>query len=137
MVAKDFIVYHAHDIVLVVDVSVIQQLKNLELNSSLILELLFISDNFDCDQFLQLVIKTLDSLAKTARTQFVYDLIPIAQMIIHNDQVVAAIIIITTAGALILLTQLAAKIKHCLILQNLLFFLICQQGCVIECGLGT
>lgn len=68
MVAKDFIVYHAHDIVLVVDVSVIQQLKNLELNSSLILELLFISDNFDCDQFLQLVIKTLDSLAKTART---------------------------------------------------------------------
>jgi len=83
------------------------------------------------------VIKTLDSLAKTARTQFVYDLIPIAKMIIHNDQVVAALIIITTAGALILLTQLAAKIKHCLILQNLLFFIICQQGCVIECGLGT
>ena len=100
MVTEDFIVYHAHDIVWVVDVSVIQQLKNLELNTSLILELLFISDNFDCNQFLQLVIKTLDSLAKTARTQFVYDLVPIAQMIIHNDQVVAALIIITTAGAL-------------------------------------
>jgi hypothetical protein len=78
------------------------------------------------------VIKTLDSLAKTARAQFVYHLVPIAQMIIHNDQVVAAFIIITTASALILLTQLAAKIKHRLILQNLLFFLICQQRCVIE-----
>ena len=83
------------------------------------------------------MIKTLDSLAKTARTQFVYDLVPIAQMIIHNDQVVAALIIITTASALILLTQLAAKIKHRLIQQNLLFVLICQQRCVIECGLGT
>lgn len=83
------------------------------------------------------MIKTLDSLAKTARTQFVYDLVPIAQMIIHNNQVVAALIIITTASALILLTGLAAKIKHRLILQNLLFFVVCQQRCVIESGLGT
>jgi hypothetical protein len=116
VVAEDFIVYHAHYIVLVVGVSVIQQLENFKLNSGLVLKLLFISDHFDCNKLLQLMIKTFDSLAKTARTQSVHHLVPIAQMIIHHDQVVATLIILTTASTLILLTQLAAKEINCLIL---------------------
>ena len=50
MLTEDMIVIYPDDIVLVMRIIVIQELKNLQLHSSLVLELLFVSDNFDSNQ---------------------------------------------------------------------------------------
>ena len=69
MLSEDVIVVNPDDIVLVMRVIVVQELKNLQLHSSLVLELLFVSDNFDSNQIACLMIKALDSLSKTSRAE--------------------------------------------------------------------
>ena len=66
MLSEDVIVVNPDDIVLVMRVIVVQELKNLQLHSSLVLELLFVPDNFDSHKVARLMIKTLNSLSKTS-----------------------------------------------------------------------
>jgi hypothetical protein len=66
MLTEDMIVIYPDDIVLVMRIIVVQELKNLQLHSSLVLELLFVPYNFDSNQIACLMIKALDSLSKTS-----------------------------------------------------------------------
>jgi len=69
MLTEDMIVEYPDNIVLVMRIIVVQELKNLQLHSSLVLELLFVPDNFDSHKVACLMIKALDSLSKTSRAE--------------------------------------------------------------------
>lgn len=94
MLTEYMIVINPDDIVLVMRVIIVQELKNFQLHSSLVLELLFVPYNFDSHKVARLMIKTLDCLSKTTGAESILDLIPVSKMILHDCLIVTLIVIV-------------------------------------------
>lgn len=63
------VVEHPDDVVLVLLVVVVQVLQDLQLHACLVLEFLLVPDDFNGHHFVGLVVKALQSLSETARTE--------------------------------------------------------------------
>jgi hypothetical protein len=66
MLSKYTIVFHSDDIVHIVLVVIVKVFEYAQFYTSLVLELLFVSDYLDSNHFLSLVIQAFDCLTKTA-----------------------------------------------------------------------
>jgi hypothetical protein len=55
---------------------------------------LLVPNYFYCNKLLQFMVKTFDCLPETTRTKLINHLPPIAEMIVNDDDVVAAFVII-------------------------------------------
>jgi|LauGreDrversion4_2_1035121.scaffolds.fasta_scaffold72062_2 hypothetical protein len=55
---------------------------------------LLVPNYFHCNKLLQFMVKTFDCLPETTRTKLINHLPPIAEMIVNDDDVVAAFVII-------------------------------------------
>ena len=69
MLTEYMVVVYPNDIILVMRIIIVQELKDLQLHSGLVLELLFISYYLNSDKVACLMIKALDSLPKAARAE--------------------------------------------------------------------
>ena len=70
-----------------------QFLKNVDLNKSLSMESLFVSNDLHCDNFPSLVIQTLTDLSKAALSQESKNLIPIREMISLYNNIIPNVIV--------------------------------------------
>ena len=95
MLPEEHITLYSNDVILVMFVVEIQVLQNSQLDTCLILELLFIADDFECNRLLCLMIKTLDSLTKAAHAQEFLHFVPVSQVVFKDNLVVALIVIKT------------------------------------------
>lgn len=66
MLPEDFEVQHSDHIVFILFVIVIQQFQDFKFDPCLMLESFLVSDYFDSDHLLKLVIKAFESLAEAA-----------------------------------------------------------------------
>lgn len=64
MLPKHAVIFDTNDVVGVFWIILLQVQQNFELNTSLMLELLFVSDDLDCNDLASLVIDALQSLSK-------------------------------------------------------------------------
>ena len=69
MLTEYMVVVYPNDIILVMRIIIVQELKDLQLHSGLVLELLFVPDYLNSDKVACLMIKALDSLSKAARAE--------------------------------------------------------------------
>ena len=65
MFPEDLVVNQSHNVVLICLVLLVEIFEKLQLYSSLVLESLFVSDDFDSHHLFCLVVETFKSLAKT------------------------------------------------------------------------
>ena len=64
MVSEHAIIFNSDNIIGVIDIIIPQMQKNFQFNPSLMLELLLISDDFYCNDFLGFVVETFQRLSK-------------------------------------------------------------------------
>jgi len=82
MLSKNTVVLYTDDVILIILVMIIQVFQNLELDTSLVLKLFLIPNNFNGNVFFGLMIKTLDSLTETALPQKFKDFISVPKMVL-------------------------------------------------------
>lgn len=100
MLPENVEVQNAYDVVFIVFVTPLEIFEQPELNSSLVLEPLFVSDHLDGHHLLVLVIKALQSLPKAAGAKFVEHFPPVREMVLHDDLVVTSIIVVAEVVSL-------------------------------------
>ena len=71
MLTEDGVVMHSHDVILIVLVLLLEVAKQAQLDTSLMLEALLVTDYFDGNHHLVLMVKALEGLAKTTRAKLV------------------------------------------------------------------
>ena len=81
MLPKHAVIFDTNDVVGVFWIIVLQVQQNFELNTSLMLELLFVSDDLDCNDLASLVIDALQSLSKRSFPQIINDFEPVCDLI--------------------------------------------------------
>lgn len=95
MLAEHAVVFDSYNVVRVIWVVVTQVKQDLEFYSSLMLELLLVSNDLDCDCFSSFVINAFQCLTKGAFPQEVDDLKPVGNMILQDHIIITAVIIIS------------------------------------------
>jgi hypothetical protein len=91
---KEYVVFHHYDIVCIVRVILFQMLKNFKLDSSLVLEFLFVSDQLDRYNFTCLMVHTFKGLSEASFTNELKDLKSESYLILHDNIIVSPFIII-------------------------------------------
>lgn len=74
----------------------------LQLNSCLVLELLLVADDLDCNNLAGLVVHTLQCLAERAFSEEINDLKSVSDVILENYVVVASFVIVAVIVLLLL-----------------------------------
>ena len=95
MLAEHAVVFDSYDVVRVIWVVVTQVKQDLEFYSSLMLELLLVSNDLACHCFSSFVINAFQCLTKGAFAQEVDDLKPVGNMILQDHIIITAVIIIS------------------------------------------
>lgn len=93
MLAEDKFLFDADDILFVFGVIVTQLLEDLRLDQSLLVEALFVSEDFKSSIFLILMIEALEDLAKAALAKPVDDLEAVADMLALLGDVLILVIV--------------------------------------------
>ena len=83
------IVLHVNNVDGVLWVIFLQKLQDLQLHTCLVVVLLFVFDDFHGDELLSLVVEALDSNAERAPTQVFDQLVPIGNVVLQHEAVVA------------------------------------------------
>jgi len=125
------VVFYSDDVVLVVRVFLKQVLQNLQLHLSLVLELLFVPNNFQSDYFTCFMIKTLEGLSKGPFAQEPLDFVPVPNVIVHYYFIISLVIVIPEVVriqriTLDFLSFLLSQEDHLLEVQDLSFLVISQ-----------
>ena len=94
MLSENHVVLHVNNVHCIVRIIFLKVLKDFELDSGLIVVLLLVFDDFESYLLLALVIKALDGDAERALAEELLDLIPISDVVPHNDLVDALVIIV-------------------------------------------
>jgi len=87
-------VFHSDHVVLVVLVVVVQVLQDLQLYTSLKLELLLVADDFDSDCLLSLVIQTLDSLTEAPLAKERKHFVAEGEVVVEDNLVVSLLVVV-------------------------------------------
>lgn len=95
MLSKHAVIVNPNDIVLVILIVEIKVFENLKFHACLILELLLVSDDFDCDHFLSFMVHALDGLSETSLAQKFEYFVPISKMILKNNLIIALVIVVS------------------------------------------
>ena len=94
VLSEDHEVVYPNDVVLIVLVVDVQVLQRLELDSSLVLELLLVPYDLDGHQVLCLVIQAFDCLAETTLPKELEDFVSVAEVVFKDDLVVALLVVV-------------------------------------------
>lgn len=94
MLPEHAVVFDPNDVVGIIWVVLFEMQQYFQLDASLVLELLFISDDLQGNDFFGLVVDALECLPKGALTEEVQDLEPVSNMILQDDAVIASFVII-------------------------------------------
>lgn len=94
MLSEDRIVLDSNDIVDILWIIVSQVCQDIQLHPSLMMESLLIPDDLYSDMFVGFVVEALDGLPETSLAQKLLNLIPVAQMVFHDNLVVTTVIIV-------------------------------------------
>lgn len=84
MIPKVEIVEHVNNVVRLIGVLFAQLIENSNLDEGLMMETLFVANNFDCHILIGFVIQCPDDLAKTTLANHFEYLIAIANVIVNN-----------------------------------------------------
>lgn len=95
MLSKDDIVLHVNYIHSVIWVIISKVLQYFELNSCLVVVLLFIFNDFKSNHFLSFVIEASYGLSERTLSQKLLDFISVANMIVHANLVVPFVIVVS------------------------------------------
>lgn len=69
-------------------------IEDLDLNKSLVVEPLFVADDFDCDRFTGAVITTMENLAKRSLAESIYNFVSIGEMVMVDHKIIASFVIV-------------------------------------------
>lgn len=94
MFSENHVILHVNNVHRIVRIIFFEVLQNFELDSGLVVVLLLVFDDFKSDLFLALVIKALDGDAERAFAEELLYLIPISDVVPHDNLVVALVIIV-------------------------------------------
>lgn len=94
MFSENHVILHVNNVHRIIRIIFLEVLKDFKLDSGLIVVLLLVFDDFKGDLFLALVIKALDGDAERALAEELLDLIPISDVVPHDNLVVALVIIV-------------------------------------------
>lgn len=92
--AEDLVVDDSDDVVVIVLVSVLEVLQDPELHAGLVLEPLFVANDFDGDHLLLFVVEALQRLAEAAAADFVEYLVSEGKVVFYDDLVVTAFVVV-------------------------------------------
>lgn len=104
MLPENHIVVQMDDVHDVLGVVVLQELKDLKLNSSLIVVFLFVLDDFHADFFARFVIQAFERGAEGALAQELLDFVAVADVVIVNYVVVALFVVVAEVVFMLLAT---------------------------------
>lgn len=112
-----------------------QVFQDLDLDQSLMVEALFVPNDLDGHHFARLVVAALQDLTERAFAQHVDDLVPIKDMVVWDNEVVASFVVVAkivrrlVLSRHILLRSLADE-EYFRVLQDLFFFVFGQAPSV-------
>lgn len=84
MIPKVEVVQHVNDVVRSIGVLLAEFVENAHLDERLMVEALFVSDDFDCDILICFVVQCANHLPKAALANHLQDLIAIANVIVNH-----------------------------------------------------
>ena len=87
-------VLYPDNIVDIIGVMLLQVIENVQLDPSLVVKALLVADNLHCNELIGLVVIALQGLSERTLPEEFLDLISVAEVVIKDHLVVAAIIII-------------------------------------------
>lgn len=93
MLSKHRVVFHVNNVHHVLHVIFLQILQNFQLNTSLVVVLLFVFNNFDGYLLFFLVIKSFDRYSETALTQKSNNFISVGNVVLYSNPVVSLAVI--------------------------------------------
>ena len=93
MLPEDGVVEYPHNVVLIVLILALEEAKQAQLDSCLMLESFLIADYFDCHHRSGLVVIAFQGLSKAARPEFVKHFEPVSQMVLHDNLVVTSFVV--------------------------------------------
>jgi hypothetical protein len=71
-----------------------QVVEDLDLNERLVVEALLVADDLDGDGLARLVVAALDDLAERAFAEDAHDLVPVAEVVAVDDEIVAPVVVV-------------------------------------------
>ena len=92
------VVQRLDHVVLLLRVVVAQVLQQLHLNEGLLVEALLVADDLERAHRLGLVVVRLDHLPEGALAELPYHLVPVADVVVHDHRVVAALVVVAVVG---------------------------------------
>ena len=95
MLPENHIVLDPNDVVGVILIEFLQMHQYLKLNTCLVLEALFVSNQFDGNTLLGFMVKALNGLTETTLTKEFNNFEPVSDVILHDNFVISSLIIIT------------------------------------------
>ena len=130
MLSEHAVVLDSDDVVGVIWIVVSQMNQNLKFNSSLVLELLLVSNDFDSHSLSSFVIDTFQCLPEGALSEKINNLKPVGNVVLQNYVIVASFVIVS---AIVLLIAVAfnfvrskPKIIAKFIIDELTLFIFCE-----------
>lgn len=137
MLPEHAVVFDPNDIVCVLRVIFLEVQQYLELYTSLMLELLLVSDDLDRYNLSSLVVNALERLSKRPFAQEVNYFKPVRNLVLQYHIVIASLIIIAAIvpfisflrmlAALYLLGSRTQEVAH-LVVQDLALLILCEAG---------
>ena len=121
MRSKHRVIFHMDYIHCVINIILPQKLENLQFNSCLVIILLFVFYNFQCNLFFLFMVETLDSYSETTLPQKTQNFISESNMIFECYSIVPfavveskvwVFLIATSAGSCTVLTLLNRDLIH-------------------------
>lgn len=130
MLPEHAVVLDPNDVVCIFGVVLFQVQKDLKLYSCLMLELLFVPDDLDGNNFASFVIHTLESLPKGSLTQEVNNLESISNLVFEHYVVVTSLVIVAAVVLMLLASfdLLCPDTKEvaCLVVQDLTLLILSE-----------
>ena len=121
MRSKYRVIFHMDYIHCVIHIILPQKLENLQFNSCLVIILLFVFYNFQCNLFFFFMVETLDSYSETTLSQKTQNFISVSNMIFKCYSIISfavveskvwVFLIATSAGSCTVLTLLNRDLIH-------------------------
>lgn len=94
MFSEDKVIFNPNNVIAIFLVAVVQELKDFQFHSGLILELLLVPNDLQGNHFLAFVINALQHLAETSRPKGLLDLVAIGNVVSHLCLVIAVVVIV-------------------------------------------
>lgn len=73
-------------------------MQNVDFDKSLLMEPLFVADDFDCDKDARLVVNAADHLPKASFSKHINDFVPVGEMIARDNGIISPLIVIAKVG---------------------------------------